>query len=725
MRSMSSALMARLLVCLLLLLGLLAGCEGDVLPDCPAGTKKEGTTCVLLPVACVPVCGADKPCGEDGCGGSCGTCDSGLVCLSGSCVATGPCVPNCGDSVCGDNGCGGSCGTCEGGQECKAGACQEICVPNCLGKGCGDDSCGGSCGTCASGESCSAAQVCVPTGWTCDPYRYGVDGNCDCGCGGDDPTCKNPGAPLVGCEPYNTCDAGKCVSTLPPGWTCAPSTYGDGILCDCGCGAADSDCGVPGMSVYGCDQAKGEVCDNTGKCGPCVANCDGKICGDDGCGGYCGECPGPTADDPFADQLACVAGKCVDGCVPTPVLCLDAECGDDGCGGTCGECQPGEFCESGTCEIEPGKSCVGYCKGKAPGGCSCEAGCELTKTCCPDYVDVCTCTPKCDGKACGSDGCGGQCGLCDAKGAKPYCDASGQCGTVCAPQCDGNNCGDDGCGGTCGTCAGGASCTGDGKCVAPDWTCLDFYYADGSVCDCSCGAPDPDCAKVALTAGCPSGGSCDATTGICKTPFCGANSDCKSPNWCIGHFAVGGGQQKGVCGLPNPQAKANGTPCYSDGTCASGLCIAGACRAPCQQTSHCGAGESCIGVELPTGLSGKPAGSVGICYGTTTLGAVCTSQNQCKATAEVCLAYSQPTTLQAMLHCGVLPGDLTEQQSCDVTSDCVPGLLCAGGQCRRPCPAGTSDCPANHTCSDAILHHGALAATSDDVTLKACTPVAN
>ncbi|MCB9506628.1 MAG: hypothetical protein H6697_03045 [Myxococcales bacterium] len=38
---------------------------------------------------------------------------------------------------------------------------------------------------------------------------------------------------------------------------------------------------------------------------------------------------------------------------------------------------------------------------------------------------------------------------------------------VCTPQCDNRECGDDGCGGTCGTCEGGTECE-LGQCVAPE-----------------------------------------------------------------------------------------------------------------------------------------------------------------------------------------------------------------------------------------------------------------
>jgi hypothetical protein len=60
------------------------------------------------------------------------------------------------------------------------------------------------------------------------------------------------------------------------------------------------------------------------------------------------------------------------------------------------------------------------------------------------------CVPKCDGVYCGgSDGCGGNCGVC---GDGLAC-VKGRClPSPCTPSCDGKECGDDGCGGQCGFC---------------------------------------------------------------------------------------------------------------------------------------------------------------------------------------------------------------------------------------------------------------------------------
>jgi len=107
---------------------------------------------------CIPNC-EGRECGNNGCGGSCGTCDPGETCENGQCEA---CTPDCTGLECGDDGCGGSCGTCPQGEDCIDGICVG-CTPDCTGLECGDDGCGGSCGTCPQGESCVDGQ-CVAEG---------------------------------------------------------------------------------------------------------------------------------------------------------------------------------------------------------------------------------------------------------------------------------------------------------------------------------------------------------------------------------------------------------------------------------------------------------------------------------------------------------------------------------------------------------------------------------
>ncbi|MBS3122663.1 hypothetical protein J4434_07320 [Candidatus Woesearchaeota archaeon] len=64
-----------------------------------------------------------------------------------------------------------------------------------------------------------------------------------------------------------------------------------------------------------------------------------------------------------------------------------------------------------------------------------------------------SCTPNCQGKQCGTDGCGGFCGQNGANSAlEVKCSGDKQCINnmcICQPNCFGKTCGDDGCGGLC------------------------------------------------------------------------------------------------------------------------------------------------------------------------------------------------------------------------------------------------------------------------------------
>ncbi len=214
--------------------------------------------------------------------------------------------------------------------------------------------------------------------------------------------------------------------------------------------------------------------------GPCVPNCEGKVCGPDGCGGICGYCE---------YGKVCKDGQCVDICIPD---CISENklCGPDGCGG---ECPPG--CDEGfECRDDfrcHPVDCVPDCAGRvcgygANGGCGnpvecgeCGPGQSCTdlgqcvegpcmgitdKGKCLDAYTVGYCTKvggqevliKVDckqepNKVCGWDGWEGKWACVE----KP----------PCTPKCtleDGTKkeCGDDGCGGECGTCPLGWGCPG-------------------------------------------------------------------------------------------------------------------------------------------------------------------------------------------------------------------------------------------------------------------------
>jgi hypothetical protein len=63
-----------------------------------------------------------------------------------------------------------------------------------------------------------------------------------------------------------TCDA-DCgrLNRVPSGWWCPTSSYADGAVCDCECGASDPDCtGEPDLEVRGC--SAGRTCSDLGTC---------------------------------------------------------------------------------------------------------------------------------------------------------------------------------------------------------------------------------------------------------------------------------------------------------------------------------------------------------------------------------------------------------------------------------------------------------------------------
>jgi hypothetical protein len=102
----------------------------------------------------VPTC-AGRECGDDGCGGSCGSCEAGFLCQNGYCA----CVTDvhavcCASSVCWADSCADvSVVVAECPYGCEGATCLP-CVPSCDGRACGDDGCDGSCGVCPQGLDC-------------------------------------------------------------------------------------------------------------------------------------------------------------------------------------------------------------------------------------------------------------------------------------------------------------------------------------------------------------------------------------------------------------------------------------------------------------------------------------------------------------------------------------------------------------------------------------------
>ncbi|MFH1533246.1 MAG: PPC domain-containing protein [Pseudomonadota bacterium] len=168
----------------------------------------------------------------------------------------------------------------------------------------------------------------------------------------------------------------------------------------------------------------------------------------------------------------------LDCCLPQ---CEEKACGDDGCGLSCGNCEnPQDLCIDDQCV------CIGTCAGTECGddGCGGTCGeCFGPQDLCVD--GACLCQPACEGISCGGDGCGGSCGECT--GPQDAC-VEGQC--ICQPACDGLECGADGCDGVCGQCGGPQDLCVDGLCVCQP-------ACEGKVCgDDGCGADCGVCAGL-------------------------------------------------------------------------------------------------------------------------------------------------------------------------------------------------------------------------------------
>jgi hypothetical protein len=135
--------------------------------------KKQSRPLVPIVPACVPNC-AGKICGDNGCGGSCGTCSSPLTCQAGQCACPegeelcgGACLPfcplfqvhnplTCACCTVSSNVLPASCSEDE---ECCSGVCNTIVFHFCIGRGEGQPcDFGAQCqsGTCTSAGTCTA-----------------------------------------------------------------------------------------------------------------------------------------------------------------------------------------------------------------------------------------------------------------------------------------------------------------------------------------------------------------------------------------------------------------------------------------------------------------------------------------------------------------------------------------------------------------------------------------
>jgi hypothetical protein len=313
--------------------------------------------------------------------------------------------------------------------------------------------------------------------------------------------------------------AGSGGPTIPPGWNCAAAAYGNG-KCDCGCGARDSDCDSDDIDAC-------ESCNTTGSCD--FRSCPGKIDPDN-----VTRCLAPPVDW-TCSSFYYDDGNCDCGCGAVDLDCEDESV--DSC----------EFCGA-----------FGSCSGgDCPGPIDPENNAEC-KT-----PDGWTCPPNVyhDGHTCD---CG--CGILD-----PDCESASR--NVC-DRCS-SGCSNEGCPGPI-DAKDNTICTG----VPSSWTCLARFFKDGQICNCGCGAHDPDCADDTID-------SCDRCDfeGSCSARDCPGTIDrdnnayCERPDpptgWTCSWYQYGDGYSCDCgCGVPDIDCANDDDPalCTNCSACGSAAC---------------------------------------------------------------------------------------------------------------------------------------------------------
>jgi hypothetical protein len=253
-------------------------------------------------------------------------CDDGNIESGDSCPMNCKCVPECDGKTCGNNdGCGGSCGSCDDGMKCNNGACSACQTLSCDGK---DKA---VCKVLPTGEVCAYIDQCFHT---CQHVKLGVTVKTQTDCGG---SCH---AEASNWWKENCVDGeSKAVCVNDIAHTCLSKISGQYFTLTA-CAAQGLAC-VTGTHPSGNPYA---WCEETS----CEPNCNAKNCGDDGCGGNCGAKKDPCNDGNKCTTDSCGAdGVCVNvnllmccndasDCPPTSP-CVAVQCVDGWCDGSYAE----------------------------------------------------------------------------------------------------------------------------------------------------------------------------------------------------------------------------------------------------------------------------------------------------------------------------------------------------------------------------------------------------
>ncbi|MFH1532422.1 MAG: LamG-like jellyroll fold domain-containing protein [Pseudomonadota bacterium] len=443
------------------------------------------------------------------------------------------CVPDCDGKDCGDDDCGGSCGTCDdsdpcNGQEaCDEGLCVEGTSPDCDDDNpCTDDAC-------VEGEGCENTAVADKAEFACDDGNPCTDDACVSG------ACANPPKPLdeliienclceddEGCEPLE--DDDLCNGTL---------------VCDTE--AETPTCMIDDDTIVTCMLTEGLAPEcNAALCAPGSGECatgatnDGVVCDD---GDFCtageecmaGACGGgaavdcedsnPCTDDSCDPAIGCVNAPNTDDCDDEVDCTWSDQCSEGVCAGTLYDCDDPDQCETATGATCNGDGTCTYPSAPMDGEpCDDSSACTVGEACAGGACIGGGPTNCDDGNVCTDDSCDEQLGCVSLDNAADCDDGdpcttgdhcgAGSCVTTGTLACDDTNpCTDDecvegiGCEYTPNTepCEDGNSCTeGDhcegGNCVAGDTFVCDQDH-DGVCLDLSCPTLAPDLCPTVWT----------------------------------------------------------------------------------------------------------------------------------------------------------------------------------------------------------------------------------
>ncbi|GAB4290886.1 MAG: hypothetical protein Kow0090_04110 [Myxococcota bacterium] len=564
-------------------------------------------------------------------------------------------------------------------------------------------------------KPCKFADDCRPTGGVC------TGGYCSPNSGDDDG--KNVGSKLS-CESAFDCNLDNASTACIEG-KCAVTGCREGYL--------DRDKFAYNGCEYYCGDSKEPPCgdgdENPSDGGECNNECPAE--------GY-SECMDDKSFRLCAlDEDGCLRWSRVEEC-EEGLACRYGGCLDFG-SDECGE-ENQKKCVSDTefalCIIEDEylkwsvpQSCARFCSGGECVDCLADEDCGKDEKCSEGHIcePADGCKPVCENKACGSDGCGGNCGDC---GANSWCDKG-----VCRCLYDNGNMCDGICCSSGKTCKEGLCCPdkfhdgcdyeGQRECEStalsvryrtcelvngcPIWkdytTCPDGKICRGEgICGSeSCARGTKKCngnealeckdedndgfVEWVVTQTCKY--TCEL--GVCKG--CSDNSECASPTpvcdvsskTCVGCLS------DADCSSSSPlcdSQKKTCVECFADADCASGKKCNGYNKCECAYASCngqcCQAGQVCFNNSCYTSQCGsKECGSDvnGYVCGTCPIDSECTPQGLCKCNYEKCGDVCCPDAAQV----------------CHNSACYIP--QCSGKQCGAdPYGYNCGTCPSGYSC---------------------------